>query len=505
MKTTQKQFSLDVLAPRLEELRAQGKRIVLCHGVFDLLHIGHIRYLRQAREHGDVLVVTLSPDRYVDKGPSRPAFTEQLRAEALASLDTVDFVAINAWPTAEETLRLLHPHVYAKGAEFKDMNDPANKIAREATMAEELGIEMVFIEDVVFSSSNLINRYLSHFSEETQEYLKVFRTQYSIDAVTARVEALSGLRVLLIGDLILDEYLYCSPLGASSKDPVLAVTYQSRDLFNGGAAAVAHHVAQFASEVALLTVVGDDDRLPFVRENLDPRVRLHACMRRNAPTLLKQRIIEGYSFQKLIEVYHMDADPLPEELEEELQATLVKLLPQYDMVIAADFGHGVISLETARFLAEKAPFLAVNTQANAGNRGFHTISRYPRANFVSLARHEINLEYRNQSMSLSLMMTDLRARLGADMVLVTEGRKGCAAIAPQGFRRAPSFASNEVDRVGAGDALFSLASLAAYTATPPELVTFLGNIAGSMAVETIGNAKVIDKASLLKTIRSIMK
>src|SRR5436853_363146 len=106
---------IDDLARVTAAMQAQGKKIVHCHGVFDLLHIGHIKHLEAARHLGDALVVTLTPDRFVNKGPHRPAFPERLRAEALASLACVDFVGINEWPTAVETIRKLRPDFYVKG------------------------------------------------------------------------------------------------------------------------------------------------------------------------------------------------------------------------------------------------------------------------------------------------------------------------------------------------------------------------------------------------------
>ena len=163
---------LDVytLSERLATLKIRGKVVVHCHGVFDLLHIGHIRYFERAREEGDVLVVTVTPDRFVDKGPDRPTFTEILRAEAIASLSCVDYVAINEWPTAEETLRLLRPDVYAKGSEFKDVSsDMTGKIGREAEVVKEIGATLRFTEDIVFSSSSLINRYLTNHPAEIRD------------------------------------------------------------------------------------------------------------------------------------------------------------------------------------------------------------------------------------------------------------------------------------------------------------------------------------------------
>src|SRR5881394_1341031 len=116
METTDKKIKrIEELASELAGLRAHGKKVVHCHGVFDLLHIGHIKHLEAARKLGDVLVVTITPDRFVNKGPHRPAFPERLRAEALASLACVDFVGINEWPTAVETIQLIKPNLYVKG------------------------------------------------------------------------------------------------------------------------------------------------------------------------------------------------------------------------------------------------------------------------------------------------------------------------------------------------------------------------------------------------------
>ena len=133
-------LGLDKLAETTAILRKQGKRIVHCHGVFDLLHIGHIRYLQAARKLADVLIVTVTADEHVNKGPDRPAFGQALRAEAIAALDCVDYVAINAWPTAVETIELLKPDIFAKGAEFKDEgSDPTGAITRERQWSEAPG------------------------------------------------------------------------------------------------------------------------------------------------------------------------------------------------------------------------------------------------------------------------------------------------------------------------------------------------------------------------------
>ncbi len=500
--------TIEELAEVLDSLRAERKKIVHCHGVFDLLHIGHIRYFEQAKGMGDILVVTITPDRYVDKGSHRPAFTESLRVEAIASLSCVDYVAINQWPTAEETLRLLRPDFYVKGSEFKNTaSDMTGKMAREEQVVQEVSAKLAFAEDIVFSSTNLINRYLSNLPDEINKYLDLFRQRHDLREVMQILDGMASLNVLVIGDTILDEYQYCQAIGKSSKDPILALHYQSHDLFAGGVLAVANHVANFANKVQLVTVLGEHaSHEEFIRSQLHPNVSPRFAVQPNAPTLIKRRFVEGYTFNKLFEVYVMDDSGLPAERNSEVCHWLREQLPEYDLVIAADFGHGAISKDMVRTLTAKSRFLAVNAQANAGNRGLHTVTRYPRADYACIAEHELRLETRVQNGNVRRLMDLMAQKLGCSQLVVTRGRNGCAVWNENGeFVQVPSFAQNVVDRVGAGDAFLSVTSLAAVQGVPNESLGFIGNVVGSLAVETLGNKKSIDKLSVQKYIVSMLK
>jgi rfaE bifunctional protein nucleotidyltransferase chain/domain len=150
---------LDELAGIVAGLEAQGAKVAHCHGCFDLMHPGHIKYFQAAKAMGDVLVVTVTADKYVDKGPGRPVFDQQLRVESVAALECVDYVAVNRWATAEETLRLLRPDYYVKGQEFEKLQDKTGKILREADVVREIGAELRFTHEIVFSSTNLLNQY----------------------------------------------------------------------------------------------------------------------------------------------------------------------------------------------------------------------------------------------------------------------------------------------------------------------------------------------------------
>ena len=152
-------LELDVLAEKLAGLKSRGKKIVHCHGCFDMMHLGHIKYFQASKKMGDVLVVTVTPDQFVDKGPDRPVFDQNLRAESIAALESVDYVAVNRWPTAEETLRLLLPNYYVKGQEFEKLQDKTGKIQKEVEVVKEIKAEMKFTHEIVFSSSKLIKEH----------------------------------------------------------------------------------------------------------------------------------------------------------------------------------------------------------------------------------------------------------------------------------------------------------------------------------------------------------
>lgn len=509
LQTGTKIIDLDDLSLVTAQLRQEGKTIVHCHGVFDLLHIGHIRYFKQALKYGDVLIVTLTPDRFVDKGPQRPAFSQELRAEAISSLGFVDYVAINQWPTACETLRLLKPHFYVKGAEFKTASsDRTGKIEEEIQVLEEIGATFAYTDDIVFSSSNLINRYLSTFSEEVNNYLTLFRKRYTLDSILALLDRMAALRVLVIGDTILDEYQYCEAIGKSSKDPTLVVKYQSEELFAGGVLAVANHIANFVGQVELFSVLGDRWRYEdFIQSRLKTNVVPHFFTQANAPTTLKRRLIDGYAFNKLFEVYVMDDSGLSPEENRRLMSLLKEKIAAFDVVVVADFGHGAINDHVRELLIDKSPFLTVNTQANAGNRGFHTISKYRKFDYACIASHELALELRERSCeNLRESIHKTLQRLEGKQLVVTLGRNGCASCTEDGtYVQVPSFAEKIVDRVGAGDVFFAVTSLAAALGASPEVSAFLGNIVGSLAVEIIGNKKSIDRQAVEKYVTSMLK
>ena len=503
-----KLFDLYELASRLNDLRKDGKTIVHCHGVFDLCHVGHIRHLKEAKSMGDVLVVTITPDHYVNKGPHRPAFAEALRAELIAALDMVDYVAVNHWPTAVETIKLLRPMLYVKGPDYaKAGNDITSGISEEEAAVVSVGGELRTTNDITYSSSNLLNRFIPVFAPEVDRYLHEFRSQHSAAEVIGYLERIRPLRTLVVGEAILDDYVYCDALGKSGKEPILAMRYLSHEMNAGGILAIARHLSGFLDRVDLATYLGaTNSQENFIRQQLKPNVRPEFIYKSESPTIVKRRYVDNYSLAKLFEVYEFNDELLSSSEEDALYSVLEPHLSDFDVVIAADFGHGLITPRITELLCNRARFLAVNTQLNAANTGFHSISKYPRADYLCVHDGEIRLDTRTRLGDIKTLVSEVARRSSCPTIMVTRGSKGALLYrANRGFVESPALALKVVDRIGAGDAVLALTATLVAAGVPDDVVGFIANVIGAQAVQIVCNRTPIERVPLIKHVESLLK
>jgi len=499
---------LDELSLVTTELRRGGKTIVHCHGVFDLLHVGHLRYFEEAKAMGDVLVVTLTTDPYVNKGSHRPAFPEQLRAEFLAALQCVDFVAVNPHPTAVEAIELLKPNIYAKGPDYKNAAaDLTGGIIAEENAVKSVGGRLAFTSGVTFSSTALINKHIGILPPEVHAYLADFAKRNPADRIIESFHQARKLKVLLVGEPIIDEYMYCDAIGKSSKEPTMVVRKLSSEKFAGGILAAANHVASFCDEVAVIGQLGtDNSHEAFIDSKLQSKIKRIFLHRRNSPTIVKRRIVENYFFLKLLEVYEINDTPLSSVEDEEVCQALMEHVPHYDLVIVIDFGHSMLTERARRIIRERSRFLAVNAQCNAGNLGHHALSRYPNVDYMTATLNEIRIESRERHGHIRDLAPQIYEQLKCRRLAVTNGRSGCLCLGPgEGPFEVPAVAGKVVDRIGAGDAFLSVSALLAAQEAPMELVGFAGNAAGALAVATVANREPIDRVAYFKQIESLLK
>ena len=245
-----------------KQLKEQQKNVVLCHGVFDLVHPGHILHFEQARQMGDILVVSITSSKYVRKGLGRPYFDDEMRIRFLEAIQYIDYVMRSDKATVDDIVEIVEPNIYVKGEEYKDAyNDITGAIMKEQELVEKHGGRIAFTSGQKFSSTKLINNALHGLPDEVQTYMADFNRKYSIDEVRYYCEKISSLKVLVIGETIIDQYIYCFVQGVLNKERVYSARSKKSESYWGGALATARHIAAFTKNVTVLSAIGDDDEL----------------------------------------------------------------------------------------------------------------------------------------------------------------------------------------------------------------------------------------------------
>ena len=242
------------------KLQADGSTLALCHGVFDLLHPGHIQHFKVARKLAEVLIVSITADVFVNKGPGRPIFNQEIRAETLAALQDVDYVVICENPTAIELLNEIKPNYYVKGSDYLNaVDDVTGMIVKEREALEKHGGQIYFTDEMTSSSSLLINKFFSNIAPDAQDWIKTFKLDHGYDQVVEALDKIEDLNVLLLGETIIDQYTYCSPLAKSSKDPILAFHQHKTNLFPGGVLTIANNCSSWVKQVKVISFSAPED------------------------------------------------------------------------------------------------------------------------------------------------------------------------------------------------------------------------------------------------------
>ncbi len=498
------------------KLKKEGKTTALCHGVFDLVHPGHIIHLQQAKQMADILVVSVTAAEYVRKGPGRPYFNDEMRLKVLEALECVDYVMLSEGYTADDIVESVEPDLYIKGEEYaKESEDITGKITAERELVERHGGKMAYTTGAVFSSTKLINTALAGLPEDVIRYMEGFVGRYSMDDIKKYAEKAEKLKVLVVGDVIIDKYTYCNVHGLMSKDTGYSSGLEYSEEYLGGAAAIARHLSSFTENVTLMSIVGNEEEMRLTLfDGLADRMRLKFTYSGSFPTIIKHRYLtrnaKREEYRKIFSINNIpEILSYEKAVREEFQRGLAEKLEESDVVFLCDFGHGLIDEEAKQLIQEKAKYLVLNCQTNSTNHGMNIITKYGRADAFTLDQKELKLAYPADMSDEQTGLRKLSAHLGCGGWL-TRGSEGAYGIERQSDHKCgggherqdiyecPAFTLTVKDTVGAGDAFYSIAGLYAAAGAPTELGTFMGNIAGALGANIVGNKEAVEKVNVLK-------
>ena len=490
------------------KIRDDGKTIALCHGVFDLLHPGHFQHFKEASNLADFLIVSITADAFVNKGPGRPLFSSEIRANTLAELEMIDYVIISEQTNAETVINLIKPNYYVKGSEYSSPEDDVTgMIVKEKTAIESYGGIIHFTGGMTSSSSLLINKFYSSVDNQTQNWLNEFKETDGYESVLGSLEKISNLKVLILGETIIDQYTFCTPLAKSSKDPILAFHQHETNYFPGGVLAIANSSSSWAPKTKVITFSGINDQiLGNFGNKINANIECEYISANDRPTILKHRYVDTASNTRVFEYYNFSELELSSETSKKVLNSISAEIGNFDLVIAADYGHGYFSKSIISLIEAKSSFLAINTQANAGNRGFNTIAKYSKVDLISINGSELQLELRDRNPDYIHIVPKIIQEKNASYAVVTLGSEGLLVFDGKGnYEKVPAFATKIVDKVGAGDSVFIIASLLAKVDAPLKVIGFLANLVAAHEVSQLGHQKSLERSDLLKHAKSILK
>ncbi len=470
--------------------RLAGQRIIQCHGAFDLVHLGHLTHFEEARSLGDILVVTLTGDQHITKKRS-VTFSETERARQVAALEIVDYVAIVQEPTALSAIEALKPDVYVKGPEYADLTlDKSRSIYHEMRVLEGYGGRMHFTSGDTFSSSKL-----SHFllaapdaaqrdpllQNDRVRFKDISSLGFTLDCLKQYVARAAGLRVCVIGETIVDEWVEVALAGLSTQSRCVAGVETGRARQCGGVGIIARHLAGFVREVDSVT----NGETPS-----------------DAPRNLRQTSLASGD---LVETRFVDVEtgrPVFKSKQMTLASARYDVVPafdDYDLVLIADFGHGLLDagVLNRRIADRRRARVAVMAQVNSSNYGYNLPLKYVGADYYSLNRTEAELCLHERRLSLAELVDRSMHLLQCGSVSVTDGERG-VMVARDGERFAlPSLSVNVVDTIGCGDAYFALSSVAMRLNMPAAIVALTGSIGAAAMTQRRCNESPVTEQEFL--------
>ncbi len=453
--------------------------------MFDVLHAGHLAYFKAAKKFGDRLIVSITTDRFVNKGPGRPYFTTALRAEMVKALGIVDEVVISDSATAVDVINEVKPDFYVKGPDYQDLTkDPTGEIYNEKRAAESHGGSLVFTEAETWSSSTIINKFFQDWSDAQKEQIEKINQHGGLGAIAKSIEEIKKTRILVVGEPIVDIYRFCTPEGLSSKSPTISARFQYEETYRGGSAAIFNHLSSFCSMQSLLAY--------YCRKHLSGAI----------PT--KIRYVSTDKSQRVFEVTHIDEHAWDLEIAAE---QLLSQAKDVDIVVAADFGHGLFEGPMLSAMLNVKPYVGLNVQTNSSNFGFNVYTKHGRWDYLCLDTREARLAEHDRfskplDVANSIYCNDMKVERP---VAITLGSGGACLFSRHGEISSPAFSDVVIDATGAGDAFFAITTCLLATGCKPELVPFIGNVFAGLKTKIVGNKSAVTKAQLLKACEGILK
>ena len=487
--------------------RPRGKKVIMCHGNFDIVHPGHIRHLMFASARADILIASLTCDIHISKGDNRPYVPEELRALNLSVLDMVDYVVIDSNQKPIENIKIIKPDIFAKGSDY--LSDGMHfKTLEEKDLVESYGGEIIFTPgDIVFSSTSIIDQKPPKLKYEKLRFLleaeKInFKSLYDV------LENFNTKEILVLGDTIVDSYTETEMIGGQTKTPTISVRYIDKKDYVGGAGIVSKHLASAGAKVNFSSVLGNDNLKEYVEKDIKlHNIKFDSIIDHSRPTTNKNVITNGV--YKLLKVDHLDNRAISDNILDQIVENISSF--KGDAIIFSDFRHGIFNANSIPKLVDAIPDNVFKVADSQVASRWGNILEFQGFDLITPNEREARFSLGDQDSVIRPLAKELYDKANCKNLLLKLGEKGIIVYREsvdsgrlRSFFSLDSFTESVVDPVGAGDAMLAYSTLS-FLSTKNILVSaIIGLVAASLECEYDGNipVKPLEIKKRLKDIES---
>jgi len=487
---------------KIKFLKKNKKKIGLCHGVFDVIHIGHISHFEYAKKKCDFLIVSVTTDKFVNKGKDRPIFSIKERTNLLKKIKDIDLVISSNFESALQNISLIKPDFYFKDKEYQN-GDLTGNIVKEKKKVEQFGGKIVFTKLKKYSSSNIVNSL--NFNNENKKN-KNFHVKIKKDILLKTVLN-SNLKPLIIGEGIIDHYVFTSGLGKSGKESILTVSKEDDRKYFGGSIAIAKNFSSFSKEVGLIFDYGDDKKtLNFVKQNNEKNINLLPLKKTGCQFNRKIKLLDSATKNKILGIYDLKDRPLSKSEETKLFNLVKKNIRRYDFIVISDYDHGLINKNLFNKLKEfKKPIIATS-QLNASNVAYHDLLKLNGSDLLIINSNELKSFYKRKYIKNNNIVKMSKYFLKNSRyknMIVTIGKDGSYFFSRKEFYHFPAMVKNEEgDKIGSGDTFLVCAALGFIKKLHPLGILCLGSVSAKINLLSFANDNNITKKNILDVINS---
>ena len=494
------------MKPNKKRSISKRKIVGMVHGVFDIIHYGHMLYFKEAKSKVDHLIVSITSDRFVNKGPGKPIFNLKKRIEVLRSIKYVDEVVVSNHKTAVNNLEIIKPDFYIKGKDYKNLkNDLSKQIFVEKKTVEKYGGKILFTNSELHSSSSIANNAFEYINDDIKKILKkIDKLQFEQNFLKLAQHKLSK-KILIIGDPILDVLRFVEPSGKSNKSNVISTKYIKEEENAGGVLLVANFLNLFCKNVTLL-FSGEIKNLTSIKKHLRKDIRVVHVKTKNK-LIKKIRYIDHYTNNRLFQNNFNEKDKFTSIEENKVLKKIDQIKKDYDEILFFDYGYVYSNEKLIKTLKNLSKKLTINCQSNSYNFGYNIADKFKLGKTISMDEAEYRLVVRNKEDKLEgLIKKNSKLFNKFENLIITKGRKGCYLKKNNKLIDVPCIINISVDSTGSGDIFLSMFFITKISNSFSDIESLIAShIAAGLHSNQLGNRFNMGVLDIYKIISSMIK